>query len=200
MQEHLDKIGLRDALNSPKVILNLGGGNTKEKDVINLDIIDLPQVDVVANLEEGLQFIPNDSVDEIRAYSFLEHIEDLDLLMREMYRVLKPGGIVDIFVPHFSNPYYYSDFTHKRFFGYYSFYYFSKNQEHLLRKVPSFYDTVNFGISSQKIIFRNAFAKYHIINILSQKLFNKTTKLQEIYEVFFSHLIPCNGLEVVLKK
>ena len=48
--------------------------------------------------------------------------------MREITRVLKKNGKANIFVPHFSNPYYYSDYTHKRFLGLYTFYYFVETE------------------------------------------------------------------------
>jgi predicted SAM-dependent methyltransferase len=201
MQMHTDKIGVAKLISENKrICLNLGGGRTVMPGYVNVDIIDLPEVDIVANLEEGLKFIPDDSIDEVNSRSFFEHITNFELLMTEIFRVLKKDGLVKIFVPHFSNPYYYSDYTHKRFFGYYSFYYFSKNQDNLMRKIPSFYNDINFTVHRQKLIFASTIPKYHLVNIFSEWLFNRSTKLQEIYEAYFSPILACNGLEVTLKK
>ena len=109
-----------------RVIIELGcGPNKTAADVIGIDLLPLPGVDIVHNTEEGLHFIPDNSVDEISSSHFLEHIVNFESLMKEIHRVLKPGGLNKVTVPHFSNPHYYSDFTHKRFFGLYTFDYFS---------------------------------------------------------------------------
>ena len=120
----LIKIDLDEALSNKPVILELGCGRDKRPGAIGVDRMNLPGVDIVADLEDGLDFIPDSSVDEIYARSFLEHVQNFEKLMSEIVRVLKKSGKVFAYVPHFSSPYYYSDPTHKRFFGLYSFYYF----------------------------------------------------------------------------
>ena len=107
-----------------RVTVELDSGRKHAPGRIHIDKVDLPGVDIVADLEQGLAFLPDRSVDEIHCRSVLEHIENFEALMAEMVRVLKDDGKAHIFVPHFSNPYYYSDYTHRRFFGLYSFYYF----------------------------------------------------------------------------
>lgn len=183
-----------------KIILDLGSGPIERTDRISVDLLDLLGVDIVADLEKGLSFAPDNSVDEIHSKSFLEHIDNFDLLMREMHRVLKPGGMVYIFVPHFSNPYYYSDPTHKRFFGYYTFYYYSKNQEKLKRQVPEFYNDIDFEVVSQKLYFTGTFFipmlfKKYILG----KLVNLNPRCQEFYEAHLSNIFSCYGMDVVLK-
>ena len=124
------KIDLDSLINSKeKIIIELGCGARKKEGRIGIDAVDLPCVDIVADLEKGLAFLPDNSVDQIHCKHFLEHIKNFENLMAEMVRVLKRDGTANISVPHFSNPYYYSDYTHKRFFGLYSFYYFADNED-----------------------------------------------------------------------
>jgi predicted SAM-dependent methyltransferase len=81
----------------PKVLkLNLGGGDVPMKGYRNVDI------------KKGEQAFPLDypdeCADEIRASHILEHFgheETMDVL-REWYRVLKPGGMMKISVPDFA--------------------------------------------------------------------------------------------------
>src|SRR3989339_303744 len=114
MTEHLDKINIKQRIsNNETIILEVGAGNKKIPGRINIDRINLPTVDIVADLEHGLGFIPDHCVDEIHCTSFLEHIGNFSALMLEFYRVLKKDAEMFIFVPHFSNPYFYSDYTHK---------------------------------------------------------------------------------------
>ena len=149
----LDKIIKSD---NPLVV-ELGCGQKKKPGRVTIDKIDLPHVDIVADIENGLPFLLDNSVDEIHCRSVLEHIENFENLMREITRVLKKNGKANIFVPHFSNPYYYSDHTHKRFFGLYSFYYFVDKQHQLKRKVPDFYSDIRINIISLRLVFRSSF-------------------------------------------
>jgi len=131
------KIDLEERLRSgDAIVLELGCGARRREERIGIDKLDLPSVDIVADVEEGLPFLPNDSVDEIHSKSVFEHIRNFEQLMRKMVRVLKPGGQAHIFVPHFSNPYFYSDPTHVRFFGLYTFQYFSVENRQFRRGVP----------------------------------------------------------------
>ncbi|PCI21345.1 hypothetical protein COB64_00480 [Candidatus Wolfebacteria bacterium] len=183
-----------------KIILDLGSGPTSRTDRITVDMLPLSGIDIVADLEKGLSFAPDNSVDEIHSKSFFEHVDNFDLLMREMHRVLKPGGMIYIFVPHFSNPYYYSDPTHKRFFGYYTFYYYSKNQDKLTRQVPSFYTDLDFEVVSQWLYFSGTFFipmvfKKYILG----KIVNLHVRTQEFYEAHLSNTFSCYGMDIILK-
>ena len=60
-------------------------------------------------------------------------------------------GRVEVVVPHFSNPYGYSDPTHVRFFGLYTFYYFADEADQPRRKVPAFYLPERFAVESVNI-------------------------------------------------
>jgi len=184
------KINLSDVIGrQEKIVLELGGGPRYRPGRINIDIVDLPETDIVADLEQGLPFLPANSVDSIHATSFLEHVQNLELLMSEIYRVLKPGGKLYAFTPHFTNPFYYSDYTHIRPFGLYTYSYFSKSHYPFRRKVPKFYNQCNFRINSIRLIFRSR---------LLTKIFNFRYRLKEIYELRFSPFIPCYGLDAEL--
>ena len=95
-----------------RVIVELGCGPNKRPGRIGIDRLPLPGVDIVADVEQGLRFLPDQSVDEIHSESFFEHIDNLESLMREIVRVLKPGARNYLFVPHFSSPLYYLSLIH----------------------------------------------------------------------------------------
>ncbi len=193
-------IDLDDILNSSSpVILELGCGERQSAERIGIDCLDLPGVDIVADLEQGLPFLPDNSVDAIHSRSFLEHIDNLETLMYHIWRVLKPEGKKYLFVPHFSNPYYYSDYTHQRFFGLYSFEYFSKSQSRFKRKVPAFYHHFSFQTESLVLTFRSSWLGRRFIRRMAQKLFNTSTAWQEFYEENLCYLIPCYGIHATLR-
>lgn len=198
--EPLIKIDLDKVINSPeRVIVELGCGREKKQGRIGIDKIDLPNVDIVADMENGLPFLPDNSVDRIHCRSVLEHVENFENLMREIVRVLKNDGTAHIFVPHFSNPYSYSDYTHKRFFGLYTFYYFTDNHHQLKRKVPNFYTDIRINITSQRLVFTSPFWFSKQIKKTIGFVFNCHRCLQEFYEAHLSWFIPCYGIEIVFK-
>jgi SAM-dependent methyltransferase len=81
-----------------KVILNLGSGTTVvRKDVTNVDIYPFDNVDIVADIAD-LPFVDN-SVDAIICEEVLEHVPNPKVVVSEMYRVLKSGGLAYVVVP-----------------------------------------------------------------------------------------------------
>jgi len=196
--EPLIRIDLEKIINSGEpVIIELGCGKKKKPGRIGVDKVDLSEVDIVADIEDGLSFLPDDSVDEIHCRSVLEHIENFENMIKEIVRVLKSDGRAHIFVPHFSNPYYYSDFTHVRFFGLYTFYYFVDAKYQLNRKVPNFYTDIRIRILSQRLKFRSSFKILNPFKKLLGRFFNLHKLLQEYYEENLCYLFPCHGIEIV---
>lgn len=81
------------------VILNYGSGSRPSygrEDFINLDIFAFDQVDIVSDTSIPLK---DDSVDFIISAAVLEHVRDSAESVKEMYRTLKPGGEILIFLP-----------------------------------------------------------------------------------------------------
>lgn len=183
-----------------KVVLELGSGPSKQiSEAITVDMLAMDGVDIVCNLDEGFPFLADESVDEIYSFHFLEHVKDLNVMMREIYRVLKKGGRNIGAVPYFANPYFYSDPTHKTTFGLYTFAYFSK-LPYFKRGVPTFYNDINFQINKIEFRFRSKFFLRHRIKKLFQKLFNSSRYMKELYEEQLCYLIPAYELYFELEK
>lgn len=196
--EPLIKIDLDKVINGDEpLIIGLGCGRKEKQGRIGVDKVDLPNVDIVADIEHGLSFLPDHSVDQIHCSSVLEHIRNFENLMAEIVRVLRKDGTAHIFVPHFSNPYYYSDFTHTRHFGLYTFYYFVDEKHQPKRKVPNFYTNVRIRILSQRLKFRSSFKFLKPIKMLLGWLLNLHPLVQQYYEENLCYIFPCSGIEIV---
>jgi SAM-dependent methyltransferase len=192
------KIDISKRLSGPgPVVIDLGCGNKKKEGAVGIDTVELPNVDITADIERGLGFLPDDSVDKIYCRSVLEHIENIELIMSEMVRILKKDGRACIYVPHFSNPYYYSDYTHKRHFGLYTFYYFVDEKYQLKRKVPAFYSNIRIKILSITYKFRSPFWLCDKLKKLFGRLVNLSGCTKEFYEQSLCYLCPCDGMEIV---
>lgn len=139
-----------------RVEIELGCGSTKRNaDAIGVDALDLPGVDLVGDVFEVLAAFPEASVDAVRSFHFFEHVDDLPRLLGEIARVVKPGGELHVVTPHFSNPYYYSDYTHKRTFGLYTFAYLAQCRL-FAREVPMYGLTPAFEVVDVTFGFKSA--------------------------------------------
>lgn len=182
------------------VAIELGcGSHRKIKDAIGIDRTDYDSVDIVCNLEEGLTFLPDNSIDVIYSFHFLEHLPDLGFFLSEIYRVLKPGGKNIGTVPHFSNPYYSSDYTHKTPFGLYTFCYFAQNTPYQ-RKVLHYQEDTNFKITKQKIIFYSPFKFINVFRKIYGLVFNSFIFMQEYYEGSVCSFLPAYEISFELQK
>lgn len=81
--------------------LNVGCGNKKKPEYINVDLDSLVKPDIVLNVSSALPF-KDDRFNAIEAYHVIEHIFPwlvLDVL-REFFRILKPQGLLAIECPN----------------------------------------------------------------------------------------------------
>ena len=97
-----------------KKIIDLGCGLHKTEGGIGIDSVQLEGVDIVADIRKGIP-MEDSSCDEIIMSHFFEHLDEDERLelMKEIYRVLKVGGIVKITSPHKDAYSGYADPTHK---------------------------------------------------------------------------------------
>lgn len=84
------------------LLLHLGAGNVRIPGFKNVDIRPLPGIDFVTPVDDLGMFIDS-CVDLIYSASVLEHFHrgDTQRVLREWYRVLKPGGLLRVSVPDF---------------------------------------------------------------------------------------------------
>lgn len=82
--------------------LYIGGAATTVPGYINLDLFSLPGVDVAGNAE--LLPFPDTVFTRIECDAVLEHVENPESVMREMERVLAPGGFLHLVTP-FCHPF-----------------------------------------------------------------------------------------------
>jgi SAM-dependent methyltransferase len=108
-----------------KKVLHVGCGGSKLLGAVGMDVLKLPGVDVVHDLDSMPWPIDASSVDVVYAHSVVEHLSDIVAFSNEVWRVLRPGGRVIITVPYFRCVDSFTDITHKHFFTSKSFDYFT---------------------------------------------------------------------------
>lgn len=188
-----DKKGILPRLADVSLELGCGPRKRNPKD-IGIDALDYDDVDIVGDVYEVLGRIESGVIDRISSYHFLEHVDDLPRLVTEMARVLKPSGLLEAVVPHFSNPYYYSDYTHRNPFGLYSFSYMADGGS-FRRTVPRYADP-QFRLDSVRLGFKSARPFYGRFAIKKSfgLLVNSCSYAQEFYEENLCYIIPCYEL------
>jgi predicted SAM-dependent methyltransferase len=97
------------------VRLHLCCGPQIKKDWINVDAFDFGQ-QIVANIEKQWDFAEDETVSEIYCKDGFEHVESAEHFLAESARVLKVGGTLTLWVPHYKNPSAYR-LTHRRLFS-----------------------------------------------------------------------------------
>lgn len=102
--------------------LNLGSGAFPKQGYINVDSETHLHPDVVHNLDTFPYPFEDNAFELIEADHVLEHLHHPFQTMREMHRMLVPGGKLIIRVPHFSRGFTHAD--HKRAFDVTFPYYF----------------------------------------------------------------------------
>jgi ubiquinone/menaquinone biosynthesis C-methylase UbiE len=180
--------------------LDIGSGAKPRAGFYGVDRLDSPGVDIVADLNRPLGLLPDNCAEHIFSSHALEHVQDLFLLLAEIHRISRPGGLIELIVPHFSNPYYYSDPTHVRFFGLYTLSYFVDidKQPHG-HKVPAFAGVPRFTIDSVSI----AFYRFNLVDRLVvpflRYFVNRSPGAQDFYELRLARWFPAAELRYKMR-
>ena len=180
--------------------LDLGCGHRPRGGFYAVDQLEVDGVDLMADLNKPLDLLPDNCTGHVYSHHVFEHVDEFLALMREIHRIVAPGGSIEIIVPHFSNVYGFSDPTHVRFFGLYSMYYFvsSENQPEK-RKVPAFYTDTRFLLNSISIEFYRSGLIDAIFAPLFKRIVNINIHSQDFYERRFSHLFHARQIRYIMQ-
>lgn len=183
--------------------LDLGCGNTVKKGFIGVDLYSInPEKSIIKkDCLEYIEGLKSNSVTEIYTRHFLEHVDRLDKYFIEFGRVLKKGGKITIIVPHHSNPYYYSDPTHKNFFGLYTLCYYFPTAL-FKRKVPIYTNIYNREIYLTNIHLK-LLTRRSVIMKLCSKLVGyllRSNSFKEYIERYLTPFFPIYEIKYTLEK
>jgi SAM-dependent methyltransferase len=190
---------LRDLESGRKLRLNLGCGMRRLPGYWNVDRIPLDGVDILADLEEPFSQLPDDSVEAIHCRHTLEHVTRFLELLAEVHRVTIPGGEIEAIVPHFSNPYGFSDPTHVRFFGLYSFFYLAADEDQPRRRVPNFYVSQRFRVESIRVKMMRRSIGDKILREILEPIVNRSVDWLDWYERRLCRLAPAEEIRYLLR-
>jgi len=95
--------------------LNLGSGKTKMDGFVGVDSYADSGADIICDLTVYPWPWPDNSVDEVHASHFLEHLSGLERIpfFNELWRIMKPGATATFVTPHWASIRAIQDPTHK---------------------------------------------------------------------------------------
>ena len=98
-------------------ILDIGAGPWKYPGSLTIDINKKFQPDILHDLNVHPWPVNDSEFDVVHSSHCIEHLDDPEKAISEMYRVAKPGGLLILTVPHFSSRLAWTDIEHKRAFS-----------------------------------------------------------------------------------
>ncbi len=123
--QNIEKLAFRfSELNGLKNIDLCGGFNSPK----GYTSIDLQNADIITNLNNGIP-LPDNSCGIVRAFDALEHLRDIQFTMKEIHRVLAPGGILLSRTPSTDGRGAWQDPTHVSFWNENSFWYWTRPEQ-----------------------------------------------------------------------
>ncbi len=136
--------------------LNLGCGRDYRQGWVNLDNCEAAdlQPDVIHDLNKLPYPFKDNTFDYVLANNVLEHIDSPLSCLEELWRVSKPGAVIEIKVPYFTSWTAWGDITHKRPFTYNTFSMLCGFGKGGLR-VNSLYVKPLFAYKNRKLIWGN---------------------------------------------
>jgi SAM-dependent methyltransferase len=102
-------------------ILDVGCGVNKAPGAIGLDNNPKTGADVIHDLGTLPYPFSDNEFDKVVSTHAVEHVPDLMAFMGELYRITRGGGRIKIICPHYTNPDWATDPTHRNHINSYTF-------------------------------------------------------------------------------
>lgn len=102
-------------------ILDVGCGTNKTEGAIGLDSNPRTAADVIHDLGDLPYPFEDDEFDTVVANHVVEHVPDVMAFIGELHRVTRNGGHIRLITPHYTNPDWPNDPTHRNHINSYTF-------------------------------------------------------------------------------
>jgi SAM-dependent methyltransferase len=166
-------------------ILDIGCGSNKVAGAIGMDVNPRTAADVIHDLDDLPYPFEANSFDEVIGRHVIEHVRDPMGVMREIHRITRPGGVVKLIAPHWTNPDFATDLTHRNHLNSYSFRNLTEEDA-----VFSFYTDAHFRQRPPRVTLLNVW-KYlgleFVVNLDRQ--FPRLRFLRKFWEQYLNAIV-----------
>ena len=107
-------------------VLDVGCGINKRPGAIGLDSNSDTAADVLGDINKGALPFRESTFDRVELIHVIEHVEDVVRTIEELHRVSKPGGVIRVETPHYTDFSSFCDPTHRWHLNSFSFRYFTE--------------------------------------------------------------------------
>jgi SAM-dependent methyltransferase len=162
--------------------LNLGCGRRRYEDFLNVDAAPECEPDLVFDVETFPWPWDDDSVEAVRFIHSLEHMgaepRVFLKLMQELYRVCRPGALVEIAVPHPRSDTFIGDPTHVRIISPDVLNLFDRqlNAQWQAEGTPNtplaLYTQVDFRLAAANLVLAEPYSSQHAAGALDREALN----------------------------
>lgn len=176
--------------------LHLGCGTDIRAGFINVDVVELPGVDLACDLNRFPWPFADNRFEEVVANHFLEHTDDIVAVMNEIWRVCARGAVIRIRVPYFASFLTFKDLTHKHVFTYDAFDNWDIANFEKGRYVTHFDQPMRFRILKRRILM---FSKppgmgYYLATLPFLLPLLIINLMPRLYERFFFFYLPATNI------
>lgn len=154
--------------------INLGAGGDIRQGFVNHDIVQLPGIDVVHDLNSYPWPWPDASVDELVAKDLLEHLDEFMPAMEEIFRIVRPGGRIYLKVPYWNGWSRQADPTHRRGFHELTFRFFDPDSPYC--KERHYYTQARFHIERETFVLAPLSPYFSIPGVGEIRISNRILK------------------------
>ncbi|HYZ86214.1 MAG TPA: class I SAM-dependent methyltransferase [Bryobacteraceae bacterium] len=184
MPEGLDEVGMKPA------VLDVGCGINKYPGAIGIDRLPSSRADVLVDLDHQPYPFRDGSFDQVRAVHVIEHVGDVIRTMEEFHRLLRPGGIVYIATPHYTDFSSFCDPTHRWHLNSYSLRYFGSDNAGF-----GYYTAARFGENSVRL---RLLAFWRLLGF--EWLVNRFPRFRRFWEQYLCFVVRGKVIEWELQK
>src|ERR1043166_1084403 len=171
-------------------VLDVGCGWNKTPGAIGIDANPKTHADVIHDLGSIPYPFPDNEFDEIVCRHVAEHVPDVMSFIAELHRITKPGGRITITTPHYSNPDWATDPTHRNHFNSYSFNCFVED-----RQLFPFYTDVKLTPVRTHVSLANLWRAIGLQGIVNWDQLGSSFRFtQKFWEFYLSNV--CRGKEL----
>ena len=102
-------------------ILDVGCGTNKTEGAIGLDNNPRTGADIIHDLGDLPYPFPDNEFDLVVSNHVVEHVPDVMAFVSELHRITRPGGRIRLLTPHYTNPDWANDPTHRNHINSFTF-------------------------------------------------------------------------------